>query len=96
MRTNAFDFENFDQPMSEDAGLERLMRSLEAWSDRQGVVRFPEALVLREPDCAFAEECFISAREAGATDDDLHDIPLAHFPQQWEYLVTEPVPAILE
>lgn len=96
MRTHTLHLEDLNEPMTQYSRLERGVRCLEPGGDAQQVTFFPNALLLREPECSFAEACLVSARESSAADDELYDIPLAHFPQQWQHVLTEPVPAVLE
>jgi hypothetical protein len=82
--------------MTQDASLNGWMGGLQPRRDRKAVIGFPNALLLREPECIFAEECLVATGKSSAAHDDLHDVPLADFPQQWQCFMTEPVTTVLD
>ena len=96
MRTHTLHLEDLDEPMTQNTRLESGVRCFQRGSEAKTLLFVPNALLLRQPESGFAEKCFISARKAGTAIDHLDDIPLAHLPQDWERLLPQPVPAVLD
>ena len=94
MMTDPREKESFREPATHDAGQEGWMQRLECRGDLERSIFPPNALLLREPECLFAEACLVSRHELRRTGDQFTDIALADLAEEGEHLVAEPVPAV--